>query len=554
MQHEPAVFRIGLAMAGAASAGAYTAGALDFLLEALDGWYEAKARGAVVPRHEVRIEVASGASAGALCAALLSAAAPYEFPHARLDAQRRPGAGASRNPFYRAWVEDIDIHALLGSGDLEQGVPQALLDSSPLDRILHRSLDCSGPPKARPYIGRPFVNRYTVGNLRGVPYDLGFKGLKPASDTVYAHDDALGFMVGSGTAPSYPGAAGHLRVSEHASSTAPDWLRLGEAALASGAFPLFLRPRRVERAAGDYDARRFCNPDEREAGLRHRRVKPAWPGGAAPASYGFTAVDGGLFDNEPLDLAREVIAAGGGHAAHGGSADSAVLLIAPFVGRPGQGRLAPPGPPERMLLPLLLTFMSQCRFKPADIALANDPDVYNRFLIAPVDSHSPEGAPYWIASGPLQGFFGFLHQEYRKHDYQLGRRNCQRFLQRHFRLPADNPIVARGYAGLPDAAAWLDQDGELPIVPLLGRVAEEEEPLCEWPAGVFEAAALREALGMRADVLFRHYRGQLAAQAGGAAARLLARGALDLGWRLGRGQVLDSLCRSIDAARVAQQL
>ena len=38
-------FNIGLAMAGAASAGAYTAGVFDFLVEALNEWQKAKVRG-----------------------------------------------------------------------------------------------------------------------------------------------------------------------------------------------------------------------------------------------------------------------------------------------------------------------------------------------------------------------------------------------------------------------------------------------------------------------------------------------------------------------------
>jgi len=35
-------FRLGIAMAGAVSAGAYTAGAMDYLLEALESWQKAK--------------------------------------------------------------------------------------------------------------------------------------------------------------------------------------------------------------------------------------------------------------------------------------------------------------------------------------------------------------------------------------------------------------------------------------------------------------------------------------------------------------------------------
>jgi len=48
-------FEIGLVRAGAVSAGAYTAGVLDFLLQALDAWY--RAAGDEFPDgnpHEVR--------------------------------------------------------------------------------------------------------------------------------------------------------------------------------------------------------------------------------------------------------------------------------------------------------------------------------------------------------------------------------------------------------------------------------------------------------------------------------------------------------------------
>jgi hypothetical protein len=52
-------FRIAINMAGATSAGAYTAGVLDFLTEALDAWYLAKSAGKEVPGHDVSIEAFS---------------------------------------------------------------------------------------------------------------------------------------------------------------------------------------------------------------------------------------------------------------------------------------------------------------------------------------------------------------------------------------------------------------------------------------------------------------------------------------------------------------
>ncbi|MGE3936639.1 MAG: hypothetical protein AB7F67_25465, partial [Rhodospirillaceae bacterium] len=68
-------FEIGLVMAGAISAGAYTAGVIDFLVQALDEWQRAKDDGAPdVPSHDTVIKVMTGASAGGITAAIATAA------------------------------------------------------------------------------------------------------------------------------------------------------------------------------------------------------------------------------------------------------------------------------------------------------------------------------------------------------------------------------------------------------------------------------------------------------------------------------------------------
>ena len=53
----------------------------------------------------------------------------------------------------------------------------------------------------------------------------------------------------------------------------------------------------------------------------------------------------------------------------------------------------------------------------------------------------------------LAGFAGFVHEQLRMHDYQLGRRNCQKFLADHFHLHVDNPIVAPWVGRLADRGA-----------------------------------------------------------------------------------------------------
>ena len=58
------VFELGLVLAGTGSAGAYTAGVLDYLLEALDAWQRAKEDGDPhAPPHEVVISTVAGARA-----------------------------------------------------------------------------------------------------------------------------------------------------------------------------------------------------------------------------------------------------------------------------------------------------------------------------------------------------------------------------------------------------------------------------------------------------------------------------------------------------------
>ena len=70
---ENRIFYIGLNMAGAISVGAYTAGVMDFLIDALDTWYAERAcqqqYGSdydrwTIPAHDVRLADMSGASAG----------------------------------------------------------------------------------------------------------------------------------------------------------------------------------------------------------------------------------------------------------------------------------------------------------------------------------------------------------------------------------------------------------------------------------------------------------------------------------------------------------
>ena len=167
-------FKIAINMAGAISAGAYTAGVVDFITEALDAWYRAKAEGAEVPQHDVTIEGFSGASAGGLCAALSAVLSQDEFEHVA-DATKR----GTSNRFYESWVNKTDIRELLTTRDLERPGPVvSLLDSTLLDELaVYGSTRGKRLEVPRPYVSPDLTVFLSLTNLRGVLYSLN--GLSP---------------------------------------------------------------------------------------------------------------------------------------------------------------------------------------------------------------------------------------------------------------------------------------------------------------------------------------------------------------------------------------
>ncbi|HEX3483549.1 MAG TPA: patatin-like phospholipase family protein, partial [Micropepsaceae bacterium] len=116
---KPDEFEIGLVLGGTVSAAAYTAGVLDFLIEALDAWTVAKGAGGA-PNHKVTIKIVSGTSGGGVNSVLLARALGYAFPHFKAGL---PADTLKKNPFYELWVNQIDIRDLLQTTDLDAKKP-----------------------------------------------------------------------------------------------------------------------------------------------------------------------------------------------------------------------------------------------------------------------------------------------------------------------------------------------------------------------------------------------------------------------------------------------
>nr|WP_256701187.1 patatin [Caballeronia sordidicola] len=500
-------------LAGAISAGAYSSGVMDFLIEALDAWETAKEMERKtgkpqnewsVPSHDVVLRVLAGASAGSMTAAIAAVALRYDFPH--MDASAASAPGKSANPFYRAWVQDIDIRELLKSEDLsEQGTLVSLLDSTVLEQITNRALDYTAVPKSRPYLRERTRFIFSQANLRGVPYYLPIKSTYSAGLGMWMHKSYRSF------AASYTSAVPKARRDDailpmRNSSADPVWRLLGNAALGSGAFPVGLAAREEDRNISDLDYHFFTYIDPSTQKQVSKQLVPAWNAEGStvvpPTRFKGFVVDGGTMDNEPLDFARMELAGQIEQNPRGGKeAIRALVMIDPFPDTLADVNNTIAGEHGDLFsstFGLIGAWKNQARFDPADLALALMGDVYSRYLIAPsrrisqIDPRT-ETNGFDLASGCLGGFGGFLSEEFRRHDYLLGRRNCQQFLAQHFSMPAENPLYNSWSAA--SKKEWCISK-ELPIIPLVGKL-RMEIPLPKWPTRPVELAPLRELLEAR---------------------------------------------------------
>src|SRR6266849_2694773 len=202
-------FQLGLVLAGAISAGAYTAGVLDFLFQALAEWENERDKPGV-PDHRVVLKVVAGASAGAIAGALGAIAlarglARREFTQEEIDdcyPDRHPMHQRFRcvlPSLHRTWVtlpamvSGADSRGgLLGTDDLDESpVLRSLLNASVLDEIKHSAIEPldeqSGRPLAPPvpFIATRLHVYNMISNMRGVPYRIQFgKGTTYGMQTI----------------------------------------------------------------------------------------------------------------------------------------------------------------------------------------------------------------------------------------------------------------------------------------------------------------------------------------------------------------------------------
>jgi len=230
---------IALVLSGAVSLGSWEAGVLDELLYQFDRLNRDRDA-----QDHFKIDVITGASAGALTAAMVGRAVMV-------------GPDAQRS-LRKAWVDEIDITRLL------EGIPaNALLSKRPITEIAEQYL--ATPAQANPSSMAPpkLLMRFALSNMSGVDYTLAGSTRPGAPDADFVstfHMERREFELNGTNCLD--------------SAT---WIEIREAAIASGNFPFAFAPHELPSDAepwSGHDLNPF--PDE------------------------FTYIDGGLFNNEPV--------------------------------------------------------------------------------------------------------------------------------------------------------------------------------------------------------------------------------------------------------------
>lgn len=489
-------FYLGLCMAGAVSAGAYTAGVMDYLLEALEEWERRKEADKTkntktVPSHRVEMPVIGGASAGGMTGIITGAALQQGSVHLQQAPSDALTKDHPENVLYHTWVDltgpDM-FPKMLDASDVVPGEVVSALNSTFIDDIATRVL--TPPPgnqtqwRNLPAYFPPRLKIFTtLSNLQGFLYDVNFKAAGAGQRRPYymqIHNDYACFeLTDEGKAGTDAGWI-PLSISKQVNAdTARD------AAMATGAFPVGLKSRGVIRDAA------FVNGNPLQTDCARLEPTPAGP-------YGSLNVDGGMINNEPFDKVREVLNKISGVDDPKVYQDykqfnSTVLMIAPFPSsKPGtilkdQGLF-------NVIGLTLSSMMSQMRSKPAHLVDAMDDNCAGQYLIAP-SRRVPDGkggeenfqGERAIACGALGGFSGFMNKEFRVHDYFLGRYNCQVFLRDYFTIPADavdaNPIFREGYQGVDRSLFKSTVDDSYPIIPVFFKAGEPAFPTFQFKSG-----------------------------------------------------------------------
>ncbi|MBE9115131.1 patatin-like phospholipase family protein [Lusitaniella coriacea LEGE 07157] len=264
--------KLAITISGAVSLGSHDAGVLYEVLRAIAQHNKATSKEA----EKIEIDVITGASAGAMTACIL--AQKLLFDRDSLEGGEGGEGGEYDNDLYRPWVEEADIVKLLKfqKGDDPN---KSIFSSSAIAQIgykylLKRYEDGNLVQNPHPAAAESIHLGMTMSNLNGFDFEqkvTDYRQLKnpDAKSFVYTtHRDWF---------------STEIKTSDDRKQF---WEKIEQIGRSSGAFPFAFQVLEIER-------------DKREE--VYRNVKNL------PDSPKFNYTDGGIFDNDPLGMAKRLV-------------------------------------------------------------------------------------------------------------------------------------------------------------------------------------------------------------------------------------------------------
>ena len=490
-------FSVGICMAGAVSAGAYTAGVMDYLLEALGEW-EKRREQTGVPTHHVELPIIGGASAGGMTAVITAAALRRDLHH--VEEPTSPiTADIESNKLYHSWVDMTGpdmLTQMLDCSDIKSKEVYSALNSQCIDALADRAISNDpGDPVSLPAYLSPDLKIFTtLSNLEGFSFDVKFNSGDSEGAEYYMqlHNDYACFQL----------------TDQAISGDNEGWIPLNfddaqngnielakKAGMATGAFPVGLKSRKVVRDPKYINALDWLKDVTSNTPVEAN----CQPIDGKLTMYESLNIDGGMINNEPFDRVRDYLDCKTGQDdpkdyENYDNFKSTILMIAPFPSTSPEPIDQNQNLPNVIAL-TLSAMISQMRARPMHVKNAFDINCAGQYVISPsrkmkkgdADSEAMVGDKA-IACGAMGGFSGFINKEFRVHDFFLGRYNCYIFLRDYFTIPASaltqNPIFREGYHGI-NIAQFESKNpkmkGQYQIIPIFQQM--------DWPKMKFRSGS-----------------------------------------------------------------
>lgn len=388
--------KLAIVISGAVSLGSYEAGVMYEVIEAISIHNKNLAEN---DERRLEIDVITGASAGGMTACIL-------VQHLLCDDGLL--SDPYNNPLYKAWVKEADISTLLPVPPENQ--KYSLLNFSVIDDIANAHLPDKpkAPNKIHPAASSEIQVGVAMSNLNGFTYEI--------SDNNTNHDTTE--LSYSRYKDQFVCVArrletGDVLLMEKALEEEDgknnwrkefreiNWSELREIGISSGAFPFAFRARPIHRVG----AGKFLKRDSEQ-----RKKK-----GAIKREGKFLYTDGGVFENEPIGMAKSLVDQ---TEQNSDSPDRYYLFVAPgkreitkdpFLNRDDD--LLTTG------IALLSAIFGQARFQ----------DWITDEMKSPVYSITATDTD--LIGDVFSAFSGFLEEKFRAYDYNIGRENAQKKLQ-----------------------------------------------------------------------------------------------------------------------------